>query len=211
MNAAPLTLTISAGRGARAARRFTAQLAAVVYERCAAVGGRVVQLSRVGEREAPARVVLQVDGCPALAELVGTHLLLGAGRRGGRRRWFAIVERCVSPSLTPAALDRGALERRFVRAGGPGGQHVNKRATAVIVTHRPTGLRVRCDGRRSQAQNQAEALRALARAVAEHRQRPESLHRVRAWQARRDVTTHAPVMRWRVHPGRSDAIVPITE
>ena len=53
------------------------------------------------------------------------------------------------------------LEERFVRSGGPGGQHVNKVSTCVELVHRPTGLRVRCQDERSQAMNRFLARRRL--------------------------------------------------
>ena len=47
---------------------------------------------------------------------------------------------------------------RHERRSGPGGQHRNKVSTAIVLTHRPTGLRAEANERRSQAENQHEAV-----------------------------------------------------
>ena len=53
------------------------------------------------------------------------------------------------------------LKIEFSRAGGPGGQNVNKRETAVRVVHIPTGIAVHASGERSQEQNRERAMSIL--------------------------------------------------
>ncbi len=65
-------------------------------------------------------------------------------------------------AVHPAALKTeqllAACEMRRLRRSGPGGQHRNKVETAVVVSHRPTGVQAEANERRSQAQNRSVAL-----------------------------------------------------
>jgi len=209
-----LTLRIGAGRGPFEARRFVAMLADALCDQLAARGVAVHAVERHGDVEAPGRIALRLGGPtldPALLLVpFGTHLLT-ADLRGprSRRRWFAAVELDTDDATSVPELPDCELDTRFVRSRGPGGQNVNKRATAAQITHRPTGITVRCDTHRSQARNRADALASLQRAVARHlHEHDRAARRTEAWQARRELLTHHPVMRWRLDPARADAIVP---
>ena len=72
-------------------------------------------------------------------------------------KWKALETR-----LLKLGIREQDLEERFVRAGGPGGQNVNKVSTCVVLIHRPSGVSVRCQEERSQGMNRFLARRRLA-------------------------------------------------
>jgi peptide chain release factor 2 len=81
---------------------------------------------------------------------------------GKRQTSFSLVE--VLPKLPETADIQIAdtdLDVSVARSGGPGGQNVNKRDTAVRMTHKPTGLAVHVTSERSQAQNREKAIELL--------------------------------------------------
>lgn len=81
-----------------------------------------------------------------------------------RHTSFSLVE--VLPKFSSLdekgfVIPEADLKIEFSKAGGPGGQNVNKRETAVRVVHIPTGLSSQASGERSQEQNRALALDVL--------------------------------------------------
>ena len=75
----------------------------------------------------------------------------------------------VSPGKEKSLLERMQalgvreqdIEEQFVRSSGAGGQKVNKTSSCVVLHHRPTGVRVKCQQERSQALNRFLARRIL--------------------------------------------------
>ena len=66
---------------------------------------------------------------------------------------------------------------RYAASSGPGGQHVNKTASAIRLIHKETGLVVKCFEERSQHKNLAKALRILKSRLYDHYQQQENQQR----------------------------------
>jgi protein subunit release factor B len=68
-----------------------------------------------------------------------------------------LLQRLLALGVRPADV-----EERFVRGTGPGGQKINKTSSTVWLRHGPTGVEVRCQRERSQAENRTVAWAELA-------------------------------------------------
>jgi peptide chain release factor 2 len=172
-------LAIHAGAGGTDSQDW-AEMLERMYLRWAEKSGYATEILDMteGEEAGIKSITIAVDGKYAFGYLrseKGVHRLVrlspfDAAHR--RHTSFALVE--VLPQIAmddpEVEIDPNDLKIDVFKSSGAGGQNVQKNATAIRITHVPTGIVVSCQNERSQLQNKENAMRVLRSRLLEMKQ-----------------------------------------
>ena len=104
--------------------------------------------------------------------------------------------------LARLKLELADFEEKFSRSSGPGGQHVNKVSTAVMLRHVPSGVAVTVQDTRSQSMNRQLAWTRLMDAIEEQRRAERAAHRAEIEKKRRQNSKRLRGVKERILEGK---------
>lgn len=112
--------------------------------------------------------------------------------------------------MASLGVSEADIEESFVRSGGHGGQNVNKTSTCVMLTHRPTGLQVKCQETRQQGLNRYIARRLLLDKIEERRNgfvaaRRAEIERIRRQKRKRSRRAKEKMLAGKAHQAEKKA------
>ena len=203
-------VSINAGAGGTDAADW-AEMLFRMYQRWAEVHGFQVELldAQPGEEAGLRSLTATFSGDHAFGYLKveeGVHRLVRMSPFDAQhRRHTAFASVSVIPEIDDSIdveIEEKDLRVDTYRAGGAGGQHVNKTDSAVRLTHVPTGIVVQCQNERSQHKNRAQAMKVLRARLYEHYRREQEQRLAAMRGEKREIGFGSQIRSYTLHPAQ---------
>ena len=201
-------LNVNAGAGGTEACDWAAMILRMYTMWAESKGYKITWLDQLqGEEAGIKSATLLISGDYAYGYLkaeTGVHRLVRISPfDSNKRRHTSFASVDVIPEVSDdikIEVKEADLKIDTYRAGGKGGQHVNKTDSAVRITHLPTGIVVQCQNERSQFKNKSMAMKLLRAKLHEAERHRKAKEIEAAYDSKKDIEWGSQIRSYVLHP-----------
>jgi len=201
-------MTINAGAGGTESCDWAAMLLRMYTKWAEGRGYQITWLDQMSGEEAGIKnVTAMIKGEFAYGYLkaeTGVHRLVRISPfDSNKRRHTSFASVDVLPEISDdiqIEVKDSDLKIDTYRAGGKGGQHVNKTDSAVRITHIPSGIVTQCQNERSQFKNKSTAMKILKSKLYEAQLKKKAKEIETAYDAKKEIAWGSQIRSYVLHP-----------